>query len=153
MFMISDVGAALNFVINKGFQIHPDALKILEQIDVKELERIIKQIVKEKERQQLYLISQKDLESFLGIKEDENIEDNHEIIYDPTSRLGSAEGVQGFSALFTSRFTKLRRIVSNRPEAKLIKSISSVISTKSEMLIIFSLHLYPFFFLFHQFVH
>jgi len=132
MFMISDVGAALNFVINKGFQIHPDALKILEQIDVKELERIIKQIVKEKERQQLYLISQKDLESFLGIKEDENIEDNHEIIYDPTLRLGSAEGVQGFSALFTSRFTKLRRIVSNRPEAKLIKSISSVISTKSK---------------------
>ena len=47
MFMISDVSTALNFVINKGFQIHPDALRILEQVDVKELERIIKQIVKE----------------------------------------------------------------------------------------------------------
>ncbi|MBM3904645.1 MAG: DNA-directed DNA polymerase II small subunit [Thaumarchaeota archaeon] len=130
--MISDVGAALNFVINKGFQIHPDALKILEQIDVKELERIIKQIVKEKERQQLYLISQKDLESFLGIKEDESIEDRHEILYDPTPNLASAEGVQGFTALFSSRYNKLKRIMSNRPEAKMIKSISAVISTKSK---------------------
>lgn len=130
--MISDVGAALNFVINKGFQIHPDALKILEQIDVKELERIIKQIVKEKERQQLYLISQKDLESFLGIKEDETVEDNHEIIYDPTPYIASAEGVQGFTALFTSRFNKLRRIMSNRPESKMIKTISAVLATKSK---------------------
>jgi len=132
MFMITDVGAALNFVINKGFQIHPDALKILEQIDVKELERIIKQIVKEKERQQLYLISQKDLESFLGIKEDESIEDSHEILYDPTPNLASAEGVQGFTALFSSRYTKLKRIMSNRPEAKLIKTISAVIASKSK---------------------
>jgi DNA polymerase II small subunit len=132
VFMISDVGAALNFVINKGFQIHPDALKILEQIDVKELERIIKQIVKEKERQQLYLISQKDLESFLGIKEDESIEDRHEILYDPTPNLASAEGVQGFTALFSSRYAKLKRIMSNRPEAKMVKSISAVISTKSK---------------------
>ena len=130
--MISDVGAALNFVINKGFQIHPDALKILEQIDVKELERIIKQIVKEKERQQLYLISQKDLESFLGIKEDENVEDSHEIIYDPTPYIASAEGVQGFTALFTSRFNKLKRIMSNRPEAKMIKTVSAVLANKSK---------------------
>ncbi len=130
--MIHDVGTALNFVINKGFQIHPDALKILEQIDVKELERIIKQIVKEKERQQLYLISQKDLESFLGIKEDECIEDFHEILYDPTPYIASAEGVQGFTALFTSRYNKLKRIMSNRPESKMIKSISAVISTKSK---------------------
>ncbi|MEM2160572.1 MAG: DNA-directed DNA polymerase II small subunit [Candidatus Nitrosotenuis sp.] len=130
--MINDVGAALNFVINKGFQIHPDALKILEQIDVKELERIIKQIVREKERQQLYLISQKDLESFLGIKEDETIEDTHEILYDPTPKIASAEGVQGFSALFTSRYAKLKRIMSNRPEAKMLKTISAVISAKSK---------------------
>lgn len=132
MFMINNVGAALNFVINKGFQIHPDALKILEQVDVKELEKIIKQLVKEKERQHLYLISQKDLESFLGIKEDESIEDSHEILYDPTPKLASAEGVQGFTALFTSRYSKLKRIVSNRPESKMLKTVSTIISTKSK---------------------
>jgi len=130
--MINDVGAALNFVINKGFQIHPDALKILEQIDVKELERIIKQIVKEKERQQLFLISQKDLESFLGIKEDEELENTHEILYDPTPNLASAEGVQGFTALFTSRYAKLKRIMSNRPESKMVKLVSAVLAAKSK---------------------
>ena len=130
MFMISDVSTALNFVINKGFQIHPDALRILEQVDVKELERIIKQIVKEKERQQLYLISEKDLELFLGVQEDESIENHHEILFDPTSNLASAEGVKGFTALFSSRYAKLKRIMSNRPEAKLSKSISAVKSSK-----------------------
>jgi len=132
MFMISDVGTALNFVINKGFQIHPDALRILEQVDVKELERIIKQIVKEKERQQIYLISEKDLELFLGIKEDEYIENHHEILFDPTLNLASAEGVKGFTALFSSRYAKLKKIISNRPEAKLIKTISTVKSIKSK---------------------
>jgi DNA polymerase II small subunit len=130
--MIKDVSAALDFVINRGFQIHPDALKILEQIDVKELERIIKQIVKEKERQRLYLISQKDLESFLGIKEDEELDDFHEIIFDPTAKIASSEGVDGFNALFSSRYAKLKKIISNRPEAKMLKAVSAAISIKSK---------------------
>lgn len=130
--MIKDVGAALSFVMNKGFQIHPDALKILEQIDVKELEQIIKQVVREKERQNMYLISQKDLESFLGITDDESLDDSHEILFDPTLKIASAEGVKGFSALFASRYAKLKRIISNRPEAKMLKPVSTVISTKSK---------------------
>jgi DNA polymerase II small subunit len=130
--MIKDVSAALDFVLNRGFQIHPDALKILEQIDARELERIIREIVKEKEKQRLYLISQKDLEVFLGIKEDEELDDAHEILFDPTTKITSSEGVDGFSALFSSRFNKLKRIILNRPEAKMLKPISAVISTKSK---------------------
>ncbi|MGI0004569.1 MAG: DNA-directed DNA polymerase II small subunit, partial [Candidatus Nitrosotenuis sp.] len=130
--MIRDVGSALDFVLNHGFQIHPDALKILEQVDVKELEQIIKQIVKEKERQHLYLISQKDLESFLGIKEDEELDDFHEILFDPTTKITSSEGVKGFNALFSNRYAKLKKIISNRPEAKMLKTISAVISVKSK---------------------
>lgn len=130
--MIKDLGAALDFALNRGFQVHPDALKMLEQIDAKELERIIKQVVKEKEKQRLYLISQKDLEVFLGISEDEELDDHHEILFDPTPKIASAEGVDGFNALFASRFSKLKRIISNRPEAKMIKSISAVISVKSK---------------------
>ncbi len=130
--MIKDVGSALDFMLNHGFQIHPDALKILEQVDVKELERIIKQIVKEKERQHLYLISQEDLESFLGIKEDEDLDDFHEILFDPTPKIASAEGVEGFNALFSSRYAKLKKIIANRPEAKMLKSISTVITAKSK---------------------
>lgn len=130
--MIKDVGAALDFMLNHGFQIHPDALKILEQVDVRELERVIKQIVREKEKQRLYLISQKDLESFLGIKKDEELDDFHEIFFDPTPKITSAEGVDGFNALFSNRYAKLKKIISNRPEAKMLKSISAVISVKSK---------------------
>ena len=68
--MNKEVSLALNYALNKGFQIHPDALKILEEINSAELQRIIKDLVKEKTRQKLYLINQDDLESFLGIKEE-----------------------------------------------------------------------------------
>ncbi len=130
--MIKDLNAALDFALNRGFQVHPDALKILEQVDEKELEGIIRQVVREKEKQHAYLISQKDLESFLGIKEDEELDDSHEILFDVTSKITSAEGVEGFNALFSSRYAKLKRIMSNRPEAKMLKPISSAISIKSK---------------------
>lgn len=130
--MIKDLSAVLDFALNRGFQIHPDALKILEQIEIKELESVIRQVVREKEKQHMYLISQKDLEGFLGIGEEEELDDSHEILFDPTPKITSAEGVNGFNALFSSRYTKLKKIISDRPEAKLLKPISSVISVKSK---------------------
>src|SRR5574338_1042376 len=102
--MIKDVSSALDFALNKGFQIHPNALRILEQVDVKELEKIIKQVVREKERQKLFLINQQDLEVFLGIADDEVLDDFHEILFDPTPKIASAEGVDGFTALFSNRY-------------------------------------------------
>ena len=54
--MKKELSFALNYALNKGFQIHPDAFKILDEItDVKQLEKIIKEIVKEKTRQKDYL--------------------------------------------------------------------------------------------------
>lgn len=130
--MIKDLSTALDFAITRGFQIHPDALKILEQIDSAELERVIKKVVNEKEKQRLYLISQKDLETFLGISDDEQLDDMHEILFDPTHKVTTAEGVDGFNALFSSRYTKMKRIMSNRPEAKMLKPISTAITVKSK---------------------
>ena len=129
--MKKDVSYALNYALNKGFQIHPDALKILENIDVKELKRIIKEIVKEKTKQKRFLIDQDDLEIVLGIKEDQDIENEHRVLFDPSSKITSAEGVSGFNTLFSNRFLKLKRIISNRPESKMLKSIASVIAAKS----------------------
>ena len=128
--MNEDVTFAVNYALNKGFQIHPDALKILENVNVKELKHIIKEIIKEKTRQNLFFINQDDLEGFLGIKEDVNLENEHRILSDPSSKITSAEGVNGFNRLFSNRFSKLKQIVSNRPEAKMLKSINSVIITK-----------------------
>ena len=80
--MNKEISVALNYALNKGFQIHPEALKILERIDVKELQHVIKELVREKSRQKLFLINQDDLESFLGIKEDENLKNEFKILFD-----------------------------------------------------------------------
>jgi len=130
--MNEDVTFAVNYALNKGFQIHPDALKILENVDVKELKHIIKEVIKEKTKQSLFLINQDDLEGVLGIKEDVDLENEHRILSDPTSKITSAEGVNGFNKLFSNRFSKLKQIVLNRPEAKMLKSINSVITTKQD---------------------
>ncbi len=129
--MEKDVVFAINYALNKGFQIHPDALKILERVDVNELERVIKEIVREKSKQKLFLINQDDLEIFLGLKDDEKLESEYRVLSDPSSKITSAEGIKGYGALFTSRFLKLKKIILNRPEAKMLKTISSVVSTKS----------------------
>lgn len=129
--MEKEVVFAVNYALNKGFQIHPNALKILEQVDIKELEHIIKQIVKEKSKQKLFLINQNDLEDFLGLKNDDNLENEFRVLNDPTSKITSAEGINGYNALFKNRFSKLKKIISNHPEAKMIKSISSTLSVKS----------------------
>ena len=40
--MKKELSFVLNYALNKGFQIHPDAFKILDDItDVKKLEKII----------------------------------------------------------------------------------------------------------------
>lgn len=129
--MKKDVSYALDYALNKGFQIHPNALKILEDIDVRDIKHVIKELVKEKTKQKHFLIGKDDLESVLGIKEDQLIENEHRILFDPSLKITSAEGVSGFNALFSNRFSKLKRIVSNRPEAKMLKSISDVMSIKS----------------------
>jgi DNA polymerase II small subunit len=129
--MEKDVVFAINYALNKGFQIHPDALKILERVDVNELERVIKEIVREKSKQKLFLINQDDLEVFLGLKDDEKLESEYRVLSDPSSKITSAEGVEGYGALFASRFSKLKKIISNRPEAKMLKTISSAVSVKS----------------------
>jgi DNA polymerase II small subunit len=130
--MKKELTFALNYALNKGFQIHPDAFKILENVDVKKLEKIIKEIVREKTRQKLFQINQDDLETYLGIKEDLSLESEVKILSDPTSKITSGEGVKGYNALFSSRFNKLKRIISDRPESKMLKSAASLKNTKIE---------------------
>jgi len=130
--MKKEVTFALNYALNKGFQIHPDAFKILENIDVRKLEKIIKEIVREKTKQKLFQINQDDLETYLGIKEDPGLQNEIKVLSDPTTKITSGEGVKGYNALFSSRFNKLKRIISDRPEAKKLKSIASVKTAKIE---------------------
>ena len=130
--MKKELSFALNYALNKGFQIHPDAFKILENVDVGKLEKIIKEIVREKTRQKRFQINQDDLETYLGIKEDPSLQSEVKIITDPTNKITTGEGVKGYNALFSSRFNKLKRIISDRPESRMLKSVASVKTAKSE---------------------
>jgi DNA polymerase II small subunit len=123
---------ALNYALNKGFQIHPDAFEFLENVDVKKLEKIIKDIVREKTRKKLFQINQDDLESYFGIKDDSSLECEYKVLFDPTPKITSGEGVSGYNSLFASRFNKLKRIISDRPESRMLKSITSVKAAQSE---------------------
>jgi DNA polymerase II small subunit len=128
--MKEDVSSVLTYALSRGFQIHPDAFKILEKIDVKELERIIKQVVREKTKQNLFLINQNDLKMFVDSGIDENIENNHVILSDPTKKITSAEGIDGFSALFASRYSKLLKIILQRSQSKKLSPIDTIKSGK-----------------------
>jgi len=130
--MKKEVTFALNYALNKGFQIHPEAFKILENVDVQKLERIIKEIVREKTKQKLFQINQDDLETYLGIKEDPRLQSEIKVLSDPTNKITSGEGVKGYNALFSSRFNKLKKIISDRPESKMLKSLAVAKTTKIE---------------------
>lgn len=130
--MKKELSFALNYALNKGFQIHPDAFKILENVDVRKLEKIIKEIVREKTKQKLFQINQNDLETYLGIKEDPTLQSEIIVLFDPTDKITTGEGVKGYNALFSSRFNKLKKIVSDRPESRMLKSIAFVKTAKSE---------------------
>ena len=123
---------ALDYALNKGFQIHPNAFKILENVDSKKLEKIIKEIVREKTKQKQFQINQDDLESYFGIKEDEDLHVEFKVLFDPSPKITSAEGINGYNSLFASRYNKLKRIISDRPESRLLKTISVVKTTKTE---------------------
>jgi len=130
--MKKEVTFALNYALNKGFQIHPDAFKILENVDVRKLEKIIKEIVREKTKQKLFQINQDDLETYLGIKDDPSLQNEVKVLFDPTSKITTGEGVKGYNALFSSRFNKLKRIISDRPESRNLKSLASIKTAKTE---------------------
>lgn len=122
----------VNYALNKGFQIHPNALEILKNLDSSDLQKIIKEIVREKSKQKLFLINQDDLETYLGIKEIESLQSDVKILFDPTNKITTGEGVEGYGRLFQDRFNKLKKIISNRPESKNIKSINFILTTKLE---------------------
>ena len=131
--MDKEISLAVSYALNKGFQIHPDALEILHKIDVRELGQIIKDVVKEKTKQKVFLINEEDFEIYLGIKDDGEHQVEFEILSDPTGKITSAEGVEGYGALFASRFDKLKQIMSDRPESKKVRDIASIKSvTKTD---------------------
>lgn len=128
--MKEEVSSAITYALSKGFQIHPDAFKILERIDVHELQNIIKQVIREKAKQNLFLINQSDLKMFVESEVDGSVEAKHAILFDPSKKVTSAEGIDGFMTLFSDRYSKLLKIMMQRSQAKKLTPISNVTGGK-----------------------
>jgi len=125
---------ALKYALNRGFQIHPDAFEILKAVPSTALEKVIKGMVRENSRQRRFQITSDDLESYLGLKDDGDnaVESDLAVVSDPTGHTTTAAGVDGYGALFRSRYDKLLRIVSERPEARQLKPISGAANQAKE---------------------
>ena len=46
--MDKEISLAVSYALNKGFQIHPNALEILHKIDVRELGRLSKMLLEKR---------------------------------------------------------------------------------------------------------
>ena len=130
--MKRSVKQALDYAFKKGFQIHPQVVEILQEVEVEDVDKIIKDIVHEKSIDKNYHINGHDLISYLGLEVDGTIEDKHEILFDCTARITMPQGVDGYASLFRSRFDKMRGLMAQRPESGKVKSISSLGNGKDE---------------------
>lgn len=123
----SDVSAIIQYALSNGLQVNPDALRVIKSVDAEEMGRIIKKIVNTKIRGGGNTINKTDIEVALGIvASDEPFENKFEVLFDPTPKTTTAEGVVGFVGLFASRYEKMKKIIEGRPEAKALKRVETV---------------------------
>ena len=127
-----DVVAALKYAQGRGFQIHPTALRMLERLEGDNLDTILKYVMKKKGINKEYLIGGDDISSFLGADASSETEGDVRVVFDPTDNVTTAEGVAGYTALFTNRYEKMKRIIGERPEAKKLKTIETASKTTSQ---------------------
>jgi DNA polymerase II small subunit len=122
----NEVFNALSYATSKGFQIHPDAFAMLKGLDIDVL-KIVQQIIKMKKPSRNAVIVVDDIKSLVEpTKQEGPIEQTCTVLVEPTPNVTTAEGVEGYTALFRSRFEKTMRILAQRPDSKRISKISAV---------------------------
>jgi DNA polymerase II small subunit len=124
----NEVFSALSYATSKGFQIHPDAFAMLKGLNT-DVVAIIKEIIKVKKQSKNFVILVDDIKNQIGLKkaaEEGPAEQTCNILMDPTLKVTTAEGVDGYAALFQSRFEKSMRILAQRPDSKRITKVASV---------------------------
>jgi DNA polymerase II small subunit len=122
----NEVFNALSYATSKGFQIHPDAFAMLKGLDVDVL-KIVQEIIKMKNPSRNTVIVVDDIKSLVGpTKQEGPIEQTCTVLIEPTPNVTTAEGVEGYTALFRSRFEKTMRILAQRPDSKRISKVSAV---------------------------
>jgi DNA polymerase II small subunit len=99
---------------------------MLKSLDVDVL-KIIQEIIKMKKPTKNAVIVVDDIKTLLEPKKQESPnEQTCTVLIDPTPKVTTAEGVEGYTALFRSRFEKTMRILAQRPDSKRISKVSAV---------------------------
>ena len=89
--MRQEITEALSYALNKGIQIHPNALVVLEDADATNLMRVMREIIINKTRQHNSLITKDDVEAALGIKETTDVVATFDVLFDPSPNVASAK--------------------------------------------------------------
>ncbi len=124
--MRQEITEALSYALNKGIQVHPNVMDVLENADATKLMHIMREIIVEKTRQRNFFITKDDIEAALGIKESVDVTATFDVLFDPSPNVASAEGIEGYGDLFRSRYEKLHKIISQRPKAKKLRSVTNL---------------------------
>ncbi|MCX8191659.1 MAG: hypothetical protein N3F06_02490, partial [Nitrososphaerales archaeon] len=135
--MSNQIVEAINEALSNGYQIHPDALMLLETVKERvSLVDLVTKVIEAKKKvgdQQLLLLK-KDFEEMLpeylrecgGVRVEE-VEPEIEIVKDISEKVSPPlEELEGLQRLFESRFNKLYSIVKKRPDSHQIRRIESI---------------------------
>ncbi|MEM3094075.1 MAG: metallophosphoesterase, partial [Nitrososphaera sp.] len=127
MALQNEVSNALSYAVSKGFQIHPDAFAMLKGLESADVLKTVQEIIKSKKPSKNAVILVEDIKGLLSPKKNDGpIEQTCTVLMDPTPKVTTGEGVEGYAALFRSRFEKTMRILAQRPDSKRISKIASV---------------------------
>lgn len=149
--LVSSISRALGDALAKGYQISPDALKMLRELGERRkkshgpqepsFETIVHEVMEVKAKGNSRAINESDLAGAFPQLFDLALpsvvprqESDHaappestevEVLKDPTERIHPT-GVEGFPQLFKSRYEKMSKILAERPEGRQVTKISKL---------------------------
>ena len=91
--------------------------------------KMVQDIIKSKKQAKNSVILVDDIKGIINPRraiEDVPAEQVCNVLMDPTPKVTTGEGVEGYTALFKSRFEKTMRILAQRPDSRRIAKVSSV---------------------------
>ena len=132
---MSRVEEALSEVLSSGYQIEPDAFELLKSVSQEhDAVQLVKTIISSKNVVvgTAKLVTKDDIEKLLGKPvtmeafDVSEIDSRVSVLSDSRLNENIVEGVDGYSVLFNSRFSKLMKIVNQRKDSSQIQKISRV---------------------------
>ena len=138
---MSRVEEALSEVLSNGYQIQPDAFELLKNISQEyDPVQLVKTVINHKNSARtIKLITKDDFQRLIGepvpteIFDTGDIDCRVNIISDSRLDTNIVEGVEGYKALFNSRFSKLMKIVNQRQDSSQIQKITRINSNNKSV--------------------